>query len=284
MNLTIGHIAYANCVPFFHYLPASGFRGRILAGVPAQLNARLASGQVDISPSSSFEYGRNWRRYVLLPGLSIGSRGAVQSVLLLSHRPIQELHRQPIAVTGESATSVNLLRILLREFYRCDDYREQRSQRPVEQIIAAGGAGLLIGDRALRAAMVRIAPYIYDLGELWWRHTGLPFVFALWIVHRRAARQKARALTLFQRQLRRSLGRAMADLDRLARHSAERSWMGADRLADYWRAMSYHLDQTHRQGLERYFQLAVKHRLLPEQPALRFLMAPFSVDRPGRIH
>jgi chorismate dehydratase len=284
MDLTVGHIVYANCVPFFYYLPASGFRGRIRAGVPARLNSQLAGGQIDVSPSSSFEYGRNWRSYVLLPDLSISSRGAVQSVLLFSHRPIEALHRQPIALTGESATSVNLLRILLREFYRCDDYREQRPGRPVEEMIVAGGAGLLIGDRAIRAAMARIAPYIYDLGELWWRHTGLPFVFALWIVQRRAAEQKAQALALFQRQLRHSLRRALADLDGLARQSAERSWMGAERLAAYWRAMSYDFAETHRRGVERYFQLAVKHRLLPEQPALRFFGDSFSVDPSGGIH
>ena len=77
MTLTVGHIAYANCVPFFHYLRASGFDGRIVAGVPSELNRMLAAGAIDLAPSSSFEYGRNWRNYLLLPGHSISSCGLV---------------------------------------------------------------------------------------------------------------------------------------------------------------------------------------------------------------
>lgn len=84
MSLTVGHITYANCVPFFRHLQDSGFCGRIVQGVPAQLNALLAAGQIDLSPSSSFEYARNWRDYLLLPDLSISASGPVKSVLLFS--------------------------------------------------------------------------------------------------------------------------------------------------------------------------------------------------------
>lgn len=91
MNLSVGHITYANCAPFFHYLDSSGFSGRIVPGVPSHLNRLLAEGEIDISPSSSFEYARGWRQYLLLPGQSISSRGPVQSVLLFSSRPLEEL-------------------------------------------------------------------------------------------------------------------------------------------------------------------------------------------------
>ena len=30
MTLSVGHITYANCVPFFHYLADAGFCGRIV--------------------------------------------------------------------------------------------------------------------------------------------------------------------------------------------------------------------------------------------------------------
>jgi chorismate dehydratase len=270
MTLRVGHIAYANCIPFFHYLEDCGFAGRIVSGVPSHLNALLAEGRIDLSPSSSFEYGRNGADYLLLPNFSISSRGAVQSVLLFAAQPLEKLEGVPIAVTGESATSINLLRILLQEFFGFAPVTEIRSAGSVEAHIAAGGNGLLIGDRALRASLAGRAPRIYDLGELWWRFTGLPFVFALWIVHRRAAAAKSAELAMFRDQLHNSLSRALADPEGTAALVPEYRWFGKERLAAYWRAMSYDFSDSHRQGLELFFRLAVKHRLLPAVPDLRF--------------
>jgi chorismate dehydratase len=270
MTLRVGHIAYANCIPFFHYLGECGFSGQTVSGVPSTLNALLATGQVDLSPSSSIEYGRNWARYLLLPGLSISSRGAVGSVLLFTHEPLENRADSPIAVTGESATSIILLQILLKEFLKFPVLPRMVPFGPVEERIAAGGSGLLIGDRALRASLDGLAPWIYDLGELWWHYTGLPFVFALWVVGHPAARAKSEELALFQNQLRESLARVLADPEGTAAQVPEYHWFGRSRLAAYWRAMSYDFSPDHRQGLELFFRLAVRHRLLAEVPQLKF--------------
>lgn len=269
MTLRVGHIAYANCVPFFHYLAECGFAGETVPGVPSRLNALLAEGRIDLSPSSSFEYGRNAADYLLLPDFSISCRGAVQSVLLFSDRPLEQLEKIPIAVTGESATSINLLRILLKEFLGFTAPAEIRPAGSVEEHIAAGGAGLLIGDRALRASLAGLASHVYDLGELWWRFTGLPFVFALWIVHCSAAQMKITELQLFQEQLRCSLNRALSDPEETAARVPEYGWFGKQRLAAYWRAMDYDFSAANRRGLELFFRLAVKHRLLSQVPELQ---------------
>ncbi|MGE4545105.1 MAG: menaquinone biosynthetic enzyme MqnA/MqnD family protein [Pedobacter sp.] len=270
MSLKVGHIAYANCVPFFHYLDQVGFRGQIQAGVPSHLNAMLALGKIDLSPSSTFEYGRNWSNYGLLPELSISSRGPVQSVLLFASKPLENLAAVPVALTGESATSINLLRILCLEFYGFPLSEMPCDNRSVEEIIAMGGSGLLIGDRALKAAIHTTSPHVYDLGELWWHHTGLPFVFAMWMIHRDAIQHKSSELTAFYLQLKQSLERALSDLDKLASERQEATWMGKERLAAYWRSISYRFTDQHRQGLERFFELAVKHHLLKEKPQLNF--------------
>lgn len=270
MTLRVGHIAYANCIPFFHYLAECGFAGETISGVPSRLNALLAEGRIDLSPSSSIEYGRNDADYLLLPDFSISSSGAVQSVLLFSGRPLEHLAQIPIAVTGESATSINLLRILLKEFLGFITLVEIRPAGSVEEHIASGGTGLLIGDRALRACLAGLAPRVYDLGELWWRFTGLPFVFALWIVHRRAAEAKSAELMLFREQLRCSLHGALSDPGGTAARVPEYGWFGKERLASYWRAMDYDFSAAHRRGLELFFRLAVKHRLLSQVPELKF--------------
>lgn len=272
MNLSVGRITYANCAPFFHYLDDAGFSGEIVDGVPAQLNRMLAEGTIDISPSSSFEYARNWREYLLLPGHSISSIGPVGSVLLFSPLELSALDGVEIAITGESATSVNLLKILLMELAGCKDVVLRKSSATGEDVISRGGSALLIGDRAMRASLDPPAGMcIHDLGALWYLLTGLPFVFALWIVRRQAAVEKSTALDRFVGQLSSSRHRAFEDLSRLARIAPEKSWYGEQKLQSYWRQMSYDLDPWHLQGLEVFFNLCVKHQLLAELPEIHFL-------------
>lgn len=271
MSLRVGHIAYANCVPFFHYLRQCGFSGEIRSGVPSELNGLLAAGQIDLSPSSSFEYGRNAKEYLLLSGHSISSCGPVQSVLFFSALPLEELGNGPIDLTHESATSSNLLKILLAEFLRVDPGCCRLATQPAEKVAVQGGSVLMIGDRALRTAQqLRGRTQIYDLGELWWRFTGLPFVFALWIVRARIAAEQADAVRQLQGQLAQSRQQAFADLSLVAQQTQERQWMGEGALVDYWRCMSYDLTPQHIQGLQLYFALCVKYGLLKEEPVLRF--------------
>lgn len=273
MSLRIGHIAYANCVPFFHYLRHSGFKGEIHSGVPSELNRLLASGEIDLAPSSSYEYGRNAGDYLLLPGHSISSSGPVQSVLLFSTLPLEEIGNAPIDLSHESATSINLLKILLAEFLRVDPCCCRPATHSVEEIAGQGGNVLMIGDRALRSASrLQGQTQIYDLGDLWWRFTGLPFVFALWIVRVAVADAQAPALREFQQQLSASRQLAFADLHRLAAQTPEKFWMGESALVDYWLAMSYDLSPQHQQGLQLYFSLCVKYGLLSHEPKLHFFV------------
>lgn len=269
MTLNVGHITYLNCVPFFHHLPAAGFRGEIVSGVPSRLNQLLAAGQLDVSPSSSFEYAKHWRDYLLLPNLSISSHGAVQSVLLLSSRPLAELRGVDIALTGESATSVRLLQVICREFLGFSEVSHRLAEVPGEELLSKGGAALLIGDRALRAAAGGSAPYVIDLGELWYRYTGLPFVFALWIVRRQAAQTKGEELRLLLQQLQQSLRRSGDDLAAVA-SALDLDWFSREQLLAYWQAMSYELTDEHLQGLRLFFKLCAKHALLAEEPELHF--------------
>jgi len=116
--LRVGRIPFLNLLPIYRALE-TGFPleyVRFVPGHPFELNRKLRAGKLDISPSSSIEYGKHPERYLLVPDVSISSRSKVMSVLLFSHRPAAELPGGPIAVTASSDTSVILLEILLREF------------------------------------------------------------------------------------------------------------------------------------------------------------------------
>lgn len=271
--LRVGHIPYLNCEPFFHYLRENGFSGKIVSGVPSALNKMLQTGEVDISPSSSFEYLLNSRQYLLFPEVSISSCGPVQSVLLFSPCPPEKLAGRSIGITGESATSINLLRVLLREYYAHPQVLDFTPSGAAEDLIIARQPVLLIGDRAMKQArQLPAGMQIYDLGDLWFRHTGLPFVFALWIMRREAAREKADHLRLLHQQLENSLTMALQHLPQLARNILLHHELNlqVDELVQYWRTINYQLTTQHLEGLKKFAQLCHKYQLISQEPQIEF--------------
>src|SRR5213594_888949 len=110
-----------------------------IQGVPTELNRGLLAGELDVAPISSIEYARNAERLRLLPRLCVGSEGAVDSIQLVSRRPLEQI--RTVAVTAESATSVVLTKVLLPE----------ADHVPLEHWDDAD-AKLLIGDAALKSA------------------------------------------------------------------------------------------------------------------------------------
>ena len=272
MSLSVGHIAYANCLPFFHFLRESGFNGTIIDGVPSELNRMLASGEVDICPSSSIEYAKHPSDYLILPGQSISSIGSVESVLLFSSRPLSELNGVPIAITGESATSVALLQILLKEFIRLDEVICRVPDVSVEDAIARGEPALLIGDRALKMGGARLHEKALDLGALWHHFTGLPFVFALWTVRKDVAQRCSPDVAHFVEQLNVSRARAFRELNVVVNSCNEVSWMGTERLKKYLQSVSYDLDAQHLEGLACFYALLEKYGYIESVPELEFVL------------
>lgn len=271
--LRIGRIAYANCTPIFHALLEGGHSDdwQFVSGVPAHLNALLSTGEIDICPSSSIEYALHPDRYLILPQLSISSIGPVGSVLLFSRIPINELSGRTVMLSSESATSVNLLRILLEKKIGCSCHY-QVSSLPLADALSDASAMLLIGDAALRSRLASSQYHVYDLGSLWYEWTGLPFVFALWLCRRQAAAEKLEETERLAQQLVAAKHTAVQSYESIAALLPEMSWMGCDRLVAYWRDnISYDLDNRHLDGLILFYRYCAELGLLPAEPELHFL-------------
>lgn len=239
----------------------------MVKGVPSELNLKLRHGEIDLCPSSSIEYGKYPENYFILPDLSISSVGAVRSVLLFSRVPIEELDGAAIGLTTDSDTSVNLLRILLAKQFgiRTDMLR---TGLPLREALGRFSALLLIGDAALQESMAAEGLYVYDLGELWYRFTGLPFVFALWLVTRKAVREKREAVGSLLADLLRAKERAYSSYDAIAATCRERQWMSRDALIEYWKVISYELTPDHLLGLQTFYRYAAELGILPGEPAV----------------
>lgn len=115
----------------------------------------------------------------LLDGYCIGTNGAVESVCIYSHVPIQQVQR--LYLDPDSRTSTLLARVLLERYWACRPQLLPLQLDRLEQGDAQDEAVLLIGDKVFTYR--HRYEHTYDLGEAWRLFTGLPMVFAVWAAH-----------------------------------------------------------------------------------------------------
>lgn len=249
--LRIGKIPYANLFPIFYTLEreceCSNYE--FIEGVPSNLNRMLRDGEIDISPSSSIEYLRHQDRYTIINGHSISSKGHIGSILLFSRRPIETLNGLTVLVSSQSETSTALLNIILKKFYGIECPLRPTGE-PIEKAIKSHSAYLLIGDDALKAERAVTSMHIYDLGEIWHKNTGLPFVFALWIARKDCCTEKTELFEKFTSDLNKSKKLALKNLTEIASASPLKVVLSEDDLVSYWKRVSYDFGDGHKKGIE----------------------------------
>ncbi|MGC2062024.1 MAG: menaquinone biosynthesis protein [Thermodesulfovibrionales bacterium] len=272
-KLRIGRIAYTNLFPIFYGLQRKQNVAayEFIDGVPSELNRKIRDGEIDISPSSSIEYLKNRSHYRLIEGHSISSFGPVGSVLLFSKQPIETLEGRTVLTSPQSETSVALLSIILKKFYGIDaklisapESGTKSGTKSAAAAMRAHEAWLLIGDDAMKEALLWPQDKIYDLGDLWYRHTGLPAVFALWIARNTCCEQKPELLRQFMRDLEESKSAAPGSLREIAGHSWLRHIIPVEELVAYWEGISYDFLDEHRKGLELFRSYAEELGLIQD--------------------
>ena len=268
-SLRLGDIIYSNCFPVHARLidrPRPD-DPRLFPGIPSLLNRLLREGEIDVSPSSSIEYALNADRYRILPDLVIGSRGPVRSIMFLSRLNPQDLTGRIVALPTASATSVVLLKILLNLRWQVSPEFSWFDQARENPFLFGADAALFIGDVALRPELYERVLYRYDLGEVWFRATGLPFAFAVW----QATAGTTDQLTRLHDLLVESRRFAAENRGDLARRYSKRFGLPPRLLAEYWGDLTYQLDDPMIEGLRRFYRLAAEIGEIPEAPELRFV-------------
>jgi chorismate dehydratase len=177
--MRVGGVGYAVGAPLIACVAdaaaASGERCEVVRAPPAELIEELRRGRLDAALVSSIEAFRR-RGYAMLADLGIAADGAVRSVRAFLRRGGSP---RTVAVDRASASSAALLRVLLaRAGVRDADWSEiDPTDRPD---LLPADVVLLIGDAGLRAEPG--AREVLDLGIAWRSWTGLPFVFAGWLL------------------------------------------------------------------------------------------------------
>ena len=112
----------------------------------------------------------------IISNYCIGADGPVDSVMLYSEKPIEELEQ--ILLDYQSRTSVQLVKILCKEHWNINPKFVHANENFISQISGSIG-GVVIGDRTFN--LNEKFNFQYDLSKEWKNLTGLPFVFACWV-------------------------------------------------------------------------------------------------------
>ncbi|WP_028321356.1 menaquinone biosynthetic enzyme MqnA/MqnD family protein [Desulfatiglans anilini] len=256
----IGMVNFINTAPIYDVWQRTVHRPEwlITEAAPATLNRLLSGGQLDVAFVSSHEYAVRPEFYKVLPGLSISSTGPVGSVFLFADVLPGELDGRLVYLSSKSQTSAALVKVILEEFhgvhprYRTGDILDLRGERePVAGVMA-------IGDEALQLAEGGTSGVRIDLGEEWYRRTGLPFVFALWVVRESFSAEHPECVSEIRSELMRCAAKGREELEEISRRVAPRIPMSSAACRRYLQKIEYDLEEEKRRALDLFFHYLIE--------------------------
>ena len=284
-SLRISIVQYLNTAPLVRGFThgALGEKYQLSFTVPSRCAEALRTSAADIAIIPAIEYARI-PDLVVLPGMSIASKRAVRSLLLVSTKPVREVAR--IALDRSSRSTQALVRILCQKWWSiAPEFVEEEPDLPA--MLRKSDAALLIGDPALRLALdverhtqrdgvglLRCSgetvgfpeiptPFLYDIVEEWRALAGLPAVLAVW-----AARPEV-ATPEMVRDFQESLEQGMRQLDEISEEAAQGLGLPAADLRRYLSEnIDYGLDEENLRGLRLYFHLAAELGLISREPEI----------------
>ena len=180
-KVRVGAVSYLNTKPLIYGIEKGMIKdeAELVIDYPSKIAGMLLDDEIDVGlvPVAILP---KMKEHYIISDYCIGSVGAVASVCLFSEVPLHEI--KTVLLDYQSRTSVALLKVLIKEYWKLDvDFEETSGD--YQSKLSGTTAGLVIGDRALEQR--RFSPYIFDLGEEWENFTGLPFVFAAWISNKK---------------------------------------------------------------------------------------------------
>ncbi|HEX5707456.1 MAG TPA: menaquinone biosynthesis protein [Pyrinomonadaceae bacterium] len=218
---------------------------------PVRCARMLARGEADAALAPVIEYQRA-ARLRLVPGVCVGAKREVRSVLLVTRgMPLKEARR--VALDTTSSTSAALTRVIFREFFGHEPEFEACAP-DLSQMLGRADAALVIGDPAMTFA--REGLRVYDLAALWREHTGLGFVFAMWMTREGAGEAAGRVDFAAARD------EGVAHLEEIAAQYEGDLGLARAELLSYLREnICFELDEELVAGLKLFYKLAHRHSI-----------------------
>lgn len=263
--------SYSNTAPLVWSFLYGSNRGKyelIMDNAPARSAELLSQKRVDAAlvPVIAYQLIEDLR---LIPKVCVGAREQVKSVCLVTKgEDLRDV--KSVSLDISSKTSVALTKIIFREFLGFEPVWKD-SKPKLEKMLSESDCALLIGDPALTITNYELqtANYIvrkFDLAELWKSFTGFGFVFAMWM----ANAEKVEIAKKIDFAHARDEGLQHLD-EIIANYESEISLSREEFNTYLSENISYSIDDSMQKGLELYFELAYKNKLIKTTKPLQFI-------------
>jgi chorismate dehydratase len=267
-NTTVKH--HVGCVSFLNSKPLiDALVGQpdveVLFAVPSQLLRLVETGQVSTALLSIVDYQMSVHDLLLVPAGAIGSDGPTLTVRIFSKVPPEQI--TVLHADTDSHTSVILGQIVLHKLCGITPRLQPFPPQQAHSSDSLPESTLLIGDKVVTSAPPSdVYRYQLDLGEQWKKITGLPFVFAMWMMRADMVDvDLARKLAEARRH-----GTQMTEA-LLDRYAAAKGWprqLAHQYFVDYLR---YEVTPASRQAVQQFFNMAEALELLEISRPVKYL-------------
>jgi len=240
--MRIGKFGFVNNFMPYYRLEKDG-KYEVVEGTPKALAKLFESGDIVYAPVPTFELikkGYEPKRFC------VASDGEVYSVVVVSKR--KRLDDSPIAVTADSMTSVNMMRIIKEEKGMLNKLVVYNGS--VKEMLKNFEHALVIGDEAIKARMrFRV---LMDIGEEWKEITGLPAVFGVAV-----SRVEGVDEDVIE-----SLRWGEKNMEEIVRVASERFRLPEEFLMHYFSSLRHELGEKERKSIEVFREMCRQYGLL----------------------
>lgn len=264
----IGKFGFVNNFLPYYRLEQNGVA--VVEASPKRLAGLLERGEVDFAPVPSFYYLKN-KEKLRSYEFCVASTERVLSVVVVSERAGRlergaglegEWRNGCVAATNQTVTSLNLLKIILRErglgeaglgeAWEVKVVNESRAG----ELLKHGTHALVIGDEAIRARLTNKYRVELDLGAEWRELTGCPMVFGI------SASPREKELGEESRKVLESLAWGEKHVEVVVGEAEKKFGMPAEFLREYFNSLTYRLGARERRGLELFEEKCYEFGLL----------------------
>ncbi len=246
--MRIGKFGFLN--NFLPYYWIEKFKkAELIETTPKGMIEMIERRELDFAPIPSFYFLKNRNRFKSYR-FCIGSKREVLSVLVVSSKENPDYR---IALTSESVTSVNLLKIILRE--KGLNYKLiPTNWKSADDLLRLCECALVIGDEAIRARMkYRV---VMDLGTEWFELTGYPMIFGISVSLRDVDARRCDELLMH------SIKWGFENFYEVVSNAKKLSGVDEQFLKRYFRSLTYRMGYKERKGLDVFEELCREHGLL----------------------
>lgn len=247
----IGAVSYLNTKPLVAGLEELGSEYELVFDLPSRLADRLAAQELEVALIPVVEAVSS--DYTIVSNACIACCGPVRSVKLFSR--VKGAQITTLALDEGSRTSCILSQLLLAMRF---GVRPRTVPLAIEDDwrVSEEDAVLVIGDRAMNLDD-RGFEFSWDLGEEWYKQTGLPFVFAVW------AAQPSSELGELDWLLTTCRDAGLEELDRIAATHANSYGLTSEDCFDYLnRHLHFELGDREKDGVNLFLKEANKLGLM----------------------